>query len=53
MIARRSGADWRRKLRQMGREKALETEILEGSVYDGDSTDMQNSLAGTPREGEQ
>jgi lambda family phage portal protein len=50
VIARRSGADWRRKLRQMGREKALETEILESSVYDGDSTDMQNSLAGTPQE---
>lgn len=53
VIARRSGADWRRKLRQMGRERVLETEILEGSVYDGDSTDMQNSLAGTPREGDQ
>lgn len=53
VIARRSGADWRRKLRQMGREKRLETEILEGSVYDGDSTDMQNSLAATPREGDE
>lgn len=53
VIARRSGSDWRRQLRQMGREKAFETEVLDSSVYDGDSTDMQNSLAATPREGDQ
>jgi len=50
VIARRTGSDWRRQLRQMGRERKLETEVLESSVYDGDSTDMQNSLAATPQE---
>lgn len=50
VIARRSGSDWRRKLRQMAREKTMETELLGGSVYDSDSTDMQNSLSGTPQE---
>jgi hypothetical protein len=37
----------------MGRERAMESDILESSVYDGDSTDMQNSLAATPREGQE
>lgn len=52
VIARRSGSDWRRKIRQMGREKALETEVLDSSVYDQESTDMENSLSGTPQERE-
>ncbi len=50
VMARRTGSDWRRQLRQMSRERTLETELLESSVYDGDSTDMQNSLAATPQE---
>jgi lambda family phage portal protein len=50
VIARRSGGDWRKKLRQMARERTLEKEMLEVSVFDGDSTDMQNSLSGEPQE---
>lgn len=50
VIARRSGGDWRRKLRQIGREMDLEKNIIGSSVFEAEATDMENALSGTPQE---
>lgn len=50
-IARMSGGDWRSVKRQIARERALDEKYQNPSVYDtGDTTDMENSLSGSPRE---
>lgn len=50
-IARMSGGDWRKIARQIARERALDEQYGNPSVYEQDTKDMENSLAGSPREG--
>lgn len=50
-IARISGGDWRNVKRQIARERALDADYGNPSIYDSnDTTDMENSLSGSPRE---
>ncbi|WP_191569214.1 phage portal protein [Paracoccus yeei] len=50
-IARISGGDWRSVKRQIARERALDEKYGNPSIYDSnDTTDMENSLSGSPRE---
>lgn len=49
-IAQMSGGDWRRVARQIAREIELDHDLKIPSVYEQDSTDMENALSGTKRE---
>lgn len=49
-IARISGGDYRRVARQIQRERELDDFYGNPSIYDTDSTDMENALAATPTE---
>ena len=49
-IARISGGDYRRVARQIQRERELDAFYGNPSIYDTDSTDMENALAATPTE---
>jgi lambda family phage portal protein len=51
-IARRSGTDYRKVAKQRGRERDLDHELDLPSVHDGESSDMENALSGTPQERE-
>lgn len=51
VIARRSGADYRRIARQIARERKLDDRYGNPSVYDADSKDVENSLTASPRDG--
>lgn len=51
-IARMSGGDYRRIARQIKRERELDDFYGNPSIYDQQSDNMQNSLSGTPREGD-
>lgn len=51
VIARRSGADYRRVARQIARERKLDASFKNPSVYDADSKNVQNSLTASPRDG--
>ena len=51
-IARLYGADWRDVTRQIKRERDLDEFYGNPSVYDQDSKDMENSLSGSPRDGD-
>lgn len=50
-IARISGGDYRRVARQIQRERELDEFYGNPSIYNTDSTDMENALAATPSEG--
>lgn len=49
--ARMTGADWRDVVRQRAREKKLQERYEVGSIYDGQDTDLTNSLSGGKSEG--
>lgn len=50
-IARISGGDWRSVARQIARERALDEAYGNPSIYEQtDTTDLENSLSGSPRE---
>jgi capsid protein len=51
-IARRSGTDYRKVAKQRARERDLDHELDLPSVHDGESSDMENALSGTPQERE-
>lgn len=52
-IAKMSGGDYRRIARQIKRERELDAFYENPSIYDStDTTDMENSLSATPREGD-
>lgn len=46
VIARRTGADWRETAKQAAREMANDKALGLPSVYEKDTTDVQNSLSG-------
>lgn len=51
-IAKMSGGDWRRTARQISREIALDASYGNPSIYaQTDTTDLQNSLTASPRDG--
>lgn len=49
-IARIHGADWRRVMRQIARERALAEKLDIPSVYETEPTDAENAATGEPRE---
>lgn len=51
-IARRSGSDYRKVAKQRARERDLDRELDLPSVHDGEGSDMENALSGTPQERE-
>lgn len=53
VISRRSGGDWRRVAKQIARERAVDAEFENPSIYDQDSTDQTNALSGSPQERQQ
>ena len=50
-IARMNGGDWRKVARQIARERALDEDYGNPSIYDQDTKDMENSLTAAPRDG--
>lgn len=50
-IARMHGGDWRLIKRQIARERKMDADLGNPSIYDdADTTDMQNALSGSERE---
>lgn len=50
-VARISGSDYRKIARQIQRERELDAYYGNPSVYNQDTTDLQNSLTAAPRDG--
>lgn len=50
VIARRDGGDWRRNAKQIKREFDNDKSLGLPSVYEANSTDQTNALAGSPQE---
>lgn len=51
-IARRHGGDYRATARQIARERQMDSDLGNPSVYDREATDQENALSGTPQERE-